>query len=177
MQYVDVILPLPLEGMFTYAVSPELATRVQVGVRVVVPFSKSKRYTAIVARCHDDKPDFEVRDVEVVLDEQPILMPQQLHLWQWISQYYMAPLGDVMNAALPAGLKNEEGYRPKTETCRELCEPYRTEQAQHIALDMLRRAEKQQKVLVDYLYLSEGGEVTREELMNESHCTSASAPM
>ena len=173
MQYVDVILPLPLEGMFTYAVSPELATRVQVGVRVVVPFSKSKRYTAIVARCHDDKPDFEVRDVEDVLDEQPILMPQQLHLWQWISQYYMAPLGDVMNAALPAGLKNEEGYRPKTETCIELCEPYRTEQAQHIALDMLRRAEKQQKVLVDYLYLSEGGEVTREELMNESHCTSA----
>ena len=173
MQYVDVILPLPLEGMFTYAVSPELATRVQVGVRVVVPFSKSKRYTAIVARCHDDKPDFEVRDVEEVLDEQPILMPQQLHLWQWISQYYMAPLGDVMNAALPAGLKNEEGYRPKTETCIELCEPYRTEQAQHIALDMLRRAEKQQKVLVDYLYLSEGGEVTREELMNESHCTSA----
>ena len=173
MQYVDVILPLPLEGMFTYAVSPELATRVQVGVRVVVPFSKSKRYTAIVARCHDDKPDFEVRDVEDVLDEQPILMPQQLHLWQWISQYYMAPLGDVMNAALPAGLKNEEGYRPKTETCIELCEPYRTEQAQHIALDMLRRAEKQQKVLVDYLYLSEGGAVTREELMNESHCTSA----
>ena len=173
MQYVDVILPLPLEGMFTYAVSPELATRVQVGVRVVVPFSKSKRYTAIVARCHDDKPDFEVRDAEEVLDEQPILMPQQLHLWQWISQYYMAPLGDVMNAALPAGLKNEEGYRPKTETCIELCEPYRTEQAQHIALDMLRRAEKQQKVLVDYLYLSEGGEVTREELMNESHCTSA----
>lgn len=173
MQYVDVILPLPLEGMFTYAVSPELATRVQVGVRVVVPFSKSKRYTAIVARCHDDKPDFEVRDVEDVLDEQPILMPQQLHLWQWISQYYMAPLGDVMNAALPAGLKNEEGYRPKTETCIELCEPYRTEQAQHIALDMLQRAEKQQKVLVDYLYLSEGGEVTREELMNESHCTSA----
>ena len=173
MQYVDVILPLPLEGMFTYAVSPELATRVQMGVRVVVPFSKSKRYTAIVARCHDDKPDFEVRDVEDVLDEQPILMPQQLHLWQWISQYYMAPLGDVMNAALPAGLKNEEGYRPKTETCIELCEPYRTEQAQHIALDMLRRAEKQQKVLVDYLYLSEGGEVAREELMNESHCTSA----
>ena len=173
MQYVDVILPLPLEGMFTYAVSPELATRVQVGVRVVVPFSKSKRYTAIVARCHDDKPDFEVRDVEDVLDEQPILMPQQLHLWQWISQYYMAPLGEVMNAALPAGLKNEEGYRPKTETCIELCEPYRTEQAQHIALDMLQRAEKQQKVLVDYLYLSEGGEVTREELMNESHCTSA----
>ena len=173
MQYVDVILPLPLEGMFTYAVSPELATRVQVGVRVVVPFSKSKRYTAIVARCHDDKPDFEVRDVEDVLDEQPILMLQQLHLWQWISQYYMAPLGDVMNAALPAGLKNEEGYRPKTETCIELCEPYRTEQAQHIALDMLRRAEKQQKVLVDFLYLSEGGEVTREELMNESHCTSA----
>lgn len=186
MRYVDVILPLPLDGTFTYGVSTELAPRVQEGVRLLVPLGRSKRYTAIAVRLHDEAPGFEVRDVLEVLDDHPILLPRQLQLWQWISNYYMAPLGDVMMAALPAGLKNEEGYRPKEETYVGLSEPYRSEQALHIALDMLRRAEKQQKVLMDFLFLSgvedvdrmeawepESAEVTREELMNESHCTAA----
>ena len=187
MRYVDVILPLPLDGTFTYGVSTERAPRVQEGVRLLVPLGRSKRYTAIAVRLHDEAPCFEVRDVLEVLDDRPILLPRQLQLWQWISNYYMAPLGEVMNAALPAGLKNEEGYRPKTETYVGLSEPYRNEQALHIALDMLRRAEKQQKVLVDFLSLTgyadsigqkAGGgadiaEITREELMNESHCTAA----
>ncbi|MBP3212745.1 MAG: primosomal protein N' [Prevotella sp.] len=186
MRYVDVILPLPLDGTFTYGVSTELAPRVQEGVRLLVPLGRSKRYTAIAVRLHDEAPEFEVRDVLEVLDDRPILLPRQLQLWQWISNYYMAPLGDVMMAALPAGLKNEEGYRPKEETYVGLSEPYRSEQALHIALDMLRRAEKQQKVLMDFLFLSgvedvdrmeawepESAEVTREELMNESHCTAA----
>ena len=186
MRYVDVILPLPLDGTFTYGVSTELAPRVQEGVRLLVPLGRSKRYTAIAVRLHDEAPGFEVRDVLEVLDDRPILLPRQLQLWQWISNYYMAPLGDVMMAALPAGLKNEEGYRPKEETYVGLSEPYRSEQALHIALDMLRRAEKQQKVLKDFLFLSgvedvdrmeawepESAEVTREELMNESHCTAA----
>ncbi len=186
MRYVDVILPLPLDGTFTYGVSTELAPRVQEGVRLLVPLGRSKRYTAIAVRLHDEAPEFEVRDVLEVLDDRPILLPRQLQLWQWISNYYMAPLGDVMMAALPAGLKNEEGYRPKEETYVGLSEPYRSEQALHIALDMLRRAEKQQKVLTDFLFLSgvedvdrmeawepDSAEVTREELMNESHCTAA----
>lgn len=177
MRYVDVILPLPLDGLFTYSVSDGLAPKVQQGVRVVVPFNKSKRYTAIAVRLHDEKPAFEVKPIVEVLDDSPVLLPEQMRLWQWISDYYMAPLGEVMNAALPAGLKNEEGYSPKTETYIGLCEAYRSELALHIALDMLRRAEKQQKVLVDFLALSGApelqNEVTREELLNESHCTAA----
>ncbi len=187
MKYVDVILPLPLDGVFTYAISDELAARAEAGMRVVVPFNKSKRYTGVVVSVHDRKPEFEVKAVMELLDEKPILLPEQLQQWQWISSYYMAPLGEVMNAALPAGLKNEEGYRPKTETYVGLSEPYRNEQALHIALDMLRRAEKQQKVLVDFLSLTgyadsigqsaadgaDIAEITREELMNESHCTAA----
>ena len=187
MRYVDVILPLPLDGVFTYAISDELAARAKAGMRVVVPFNKSKRYTAIIVSLHDRKPDFEVKPAIELLDSNPILLPVQLQLWQWISQYYMAPLGEVMNAALPAGLKNEEGYRPKTETYIGLCEPFRNEQALHIALDMLQRAEKQQKVLVDFLSMTgyadtigqttgdapRIAEVTRDELMNESHCTAA----
>ena len=183
MRYVDVILPLPLEGMFTYAVSSELAARVRPGVRVVVPFGRSKRYTAIAVRLHDEKPGFEVKEVLGVLDESPVLLPGQLKLWQWMSDYYMAPLGEVMNAALPAGLKNEEGYRPKTETCIGLGENYSSEQALRVAFETLRRAGKQQKVLAAFLHLGgvqESGNlgvqtfdfpvITRDELMNESHC-------
>ena len=174
MRYVDVILPLPLEGLFTYAVSDELAARVAMGVRVVVPFNKSKRYTALVAKLHDEKPDFEVKNVIEVLDSQPIILPEQLRLWNWISEYYMAPIGEVMNAALPAGLKNEEGYQPKTETCIGLCEVYRSEKALHMAFDMLHRAEKQQKVLAEFLNFDyKNSDITRDELLNESHCTSA----
>lgn len=174
MRYVDVILPLPLEGLFTYGVSDELAAQVQAGVRVVVPFNKSKRYTAIAVRQHDEKPDFDTKNIIEILDNQPIILPEQLRLWQWISDYYMAPLGEVMNAALPAGLKNEDGYQPKTETYIGLCEAYRSEQALHLAFDMLHRAEKQQKVLAEFLSFDyENSDITRDELMNESHCTSA----
>jgi len=174
MRYVDVILPLPLEGLFTYGVSDELAAQVQAGVRVVVPFNKSKRYTAIAVRLHDEKPDFDTKNIIEILDTQPIILSEQLRLWQWISEYYMAPLGEVMNAALPAGLKNEDGYQPKTETCIGLCEAYRSEQALHLAFDMLHRAEKQQKVLAEFLSFDyENSDITRDELMNESHCTSA----
>ena len=174
MRYVDVILPLPLEGLFTYGVSDELAAQVLAGVRVVVPFNKSKRYTAIAVRIHDEKPDFDTKNVIEILDHQPIIISEQLRLWQWISDYYMAPLGEVMNAALPAGLKNEDGYQPKTETCIGLCEVYRSEQALHLAFDMLHRAEKQQKVLAEFLSFDyENSDITRDELMNESHCTSA----
>ncbi|MBQ2498144.1 MAG: primosomal protein N' [Prevotella sp.] len=174
MRYVDVILPLPLEGLFTYGVSDELAARVASGVRVVVPFNKSKRYTAIAVRIHDEKPDFDTKNIIEIIDTQPIILPEQLRLWQWISDYYMAPLGEEMNAALPAGLKNEDGYQPKTETCIGLCEAYRSEQALHLAFDMLHRAEKQQKVLAEFLSFDyENSDITRDELMNESHCTSA----
>lgn len=174
MRYVDVILPLPLEGLFTYGVSDELAAQVLAGVRVVVPFNKSKRYTAIAVRIHDEKPDFDTKNVIEILDNQPIILSEQLRLWKWISDYYMAPLGEVMNAALPAGLKNEDGYQPKTETCIGLCEAYRSEQALHLAFDMLHRAEKQQKVLAEFLSFDyENSDITRDELMNESHCTSA----
>ena len=181
MRYVDVILPLPLEGLFTYAVSDEMAAQVREGVRVVVPFNRSKRYTAIVVKIHDEKPDFDTKNIIEILDNQPIILQEQLRLWQWMSDYYMAPLGEVMNAALPAGLKNEDAYQPKTETCIGLCEAYRSERGLHLAFDMLQRAEKQQKVLAEFLVLSgvtgvqESGvqEVTRDELLNESHCTTA----
>lgn len=183
--YVDVIVPLPLEGTFTYSVPHNLAERVRLGVRVAVTFGASKVHTAIVVRVHQDKPAFNVKDIVDVIDDQPMLLEQQYQLWQWLSAYYMAPLGDVYNAALPAGLKVEENYKPRTETYIDLCEPLRNEQSLNVALDMLKRARNQREALMHFLRIShwetiEGTQttepvvdITREELMNVSRCSYA----
>ena len=169
--FADVILPVPLDGLFTYSVPQQLAGQVRVGVRALVPFGRNKTYVGIVAKTHLQAPEgYQVKDILQVLDASPILLGQQLKLWQWISDYYMSPIGDVYKAALPAGLKAEDGYRPKTETCLRLTPQFSSERAQHIAIDMLQRAAKQQKALIDFLYLAEGGgSVTRDELLNEGH--------
>ena len=185
MSYVDVILPLPLDGLFTYSVPAEKAPRVVPGVRLLVPLGKSKTYTAIAVELHERQPDFEARPILDVLDAAPVLLPQQLKLWQWIADYYLAPLGDVYKAALPAGLKAEEGFRPRTETYIALSESCRNEQTLHACLNMLTRATKQLHTFTTFLSLSHWDtlsgtapgspvvEVTREELMNASHCTAA----
>ena len=119
MNFVDVILPVPLEGMFTYAVPAVLQDRMQVGVRVRVPFGRTKTYLAIVARLHDEEPQgYEVKSVTGVIDDAPVLLPQQLKLWQWMSYYYMCPIGEVMKAALPSGLKKEDGQEEGKTTRR-----------------------------------------------------------
>ena len=185
MNYVEVILPLPLEGTFTYALPDSLADKAVEGSRVLVPLGKTKTYTGIVVRQHSERPDFEVKELLAVLDDRPMLLPGQLKLWEWISDYYIAPLGDIYKAALPSGLKAEDGYRPKTETYIGLAENYRSERALHIALDTLSRAQRQQEVMIDFLRLSHWDsvdidgpteaivEITRDELMNVSHCTAA----
>ena len=154
MHYVDVILPLPLEGTFTYSLPASLAGGVRLGVRVLVPLGKSKTYTAMAVRTHDVKPDFETRDILQVIDQEPVLLERQLRLWQWISTYYMSALGDVFKAALPAGLKAEENYRPKTVRCVTLPANLRTEQNLHLALTLLGKALKQQQTFNTYLQLS-----------------------
>ena len=108
---------MPLDGLFTYAVPQSMESTVATGMRVLVPFGKSKTYIAIIARLHQQKPEgYAVKDILQQIDSSPILLPQQLRLWQWISDYYMSPIGEVYKAALPAGLKAEDGYRPRTET-------------------------------------------------------------
>lgn len=183
--YVNVIVPLPLEGTFTYSVPHNLAERVRFGVRVAVTFGASKVHTAIVVKVHQDKPTFNVKDIVDVIDDQPMLLEQQYQLWQWLSGYYMAPIGDVYNAALPAGLKVEENYKPRTETYIDLCEPLRNEQSLNVALDLLKRARNQREALMHFLRIShwetiEGTQttepvmdITREELMNVSRCSYA----
>lgn len=185
MTYADIILPLPLDSLFTYSVPDSLAGRVGQGVRVLVPFGKSKTYVGLVVRTHNNKPDFKVKDISVVMDDAPVVNSVQLELWRWMADYYLSSVGDVMNAALPSGLKSEDGYTAKTETYVSLAPEYRNERAIHVALDMLKRAEAQRKVFETFLTLSHWdtisgdlcaesvAEVSRDELMNESHGTSA----
>ena len=178
-RYADLILPVPLQGLFTYAV-PE-GMNVGVGMRVLVTFGRSKTYLGIVARIHDVKPEgYQVKPITQVMDQEPIVTEQQLKLWQWISDYYLSPIGEVYKAALPAGLKAEDGYKAKTETYIRLTEQYRNTTALHIALNVLARAPKQLEAFTCYLELShydeiEDGvtpaEVTKEELMNASRAS------
>ena len=178
-RYADLILPVPLQGLFTYAI-PE-GMNVGVGMRVLVTFGRSKTYLGIVARIHDVKPEgYQVKPITQVMDQEPIVTEQQLKLWQWISDYYLSPIGEVYKAALPAGLKAEDGYKAKTETYIRLTEQYRNTTALHIALNVLARAPKQLEAFTCYLELShydeiEDGvtpaEVTKEELMNASRAS------
>ena len=162
MHYVDVILPLPLEGTFTYSVPEPMVAQVRMGVRVLVPLGRSKTYTAMAMRLHSEKPEFETRPIIQVIDAEPVLIEQQLRLWQWISTYYMSPIGDVFKAALPAGLKAEENYRPKTVRCVTLPANLRSEQSLHMALTILKRALKQHQTFSTYLELSHWSEIDGE---------------
>ncbi|UAB83538.1 primosomal protein N' [Zunongwangia sp. SCSIO 43204] len=100
--FVDVILPLPLDNRFTYSVSKDEANFLQAGIRVAVPFGKSKIYTGIIAEVHDRAPEvYEAKPISQILDEAPLVTSQQLKFWSWIASYYMCTEGEVMRAALP----------------------------------------------------------------------------
>lgn len=136
-----------------------MVAQVRMGVRVLVPLGRSKTYTAMAVRLHSEKPEFETRPIIQVIDAEPVLIEQQLRLWQWISTYYMSPIGDVFKAALPAGLKAEENYRPKTVRCVTLPANLRSEQSLHMALTFLKRALKQHQTFSTYLQLSHWSEI------------------
>ena len=168
--------------MFTYSVPSSLEEQVQRGVRVLVPLGRNKTYVGIVSEKHHRAPEgYQTKDILQVLDVTPILLDSQLRLWHWIADYYMSPIGEVYKAALPSGLKAEDGFRPKTETYITLTPQFRNEQTLHVALNMLHRADKQLAALIDYLALShwdsvEGSvcretvvEITRDELLNAGH--------
>ena len=104
--FVDLILPVPIRKQFTYRVPLELNDAILVGQRVIVPFGKNKRITGIVFSLHEEAPkDYQAKYIEFILDESPIISPHLLAFWDWIASYYLAPIGDVMAAALPANFK------------------------------------------------------------------------
>ncbi len=104
--FVDLILPVPIRNLFTYRVPYELNNDISIGQRVIVPFGKNKRITGIISKIHETAPSaYQAKYLEFILDDSPILSPHQLPFWNWISEYYLAPIGDIMSAALPANFK------------------------------------------------------------------------
>jgi primosomal protein N' (replication factor Y) len=104
--FVDIILPISLSNEFTYRVPFEMNESVQLFTRVIVPFGKGKFYTGIVTKIHQNVPTlYQAKYIEHVLDDAPLISLKHYQFWNWITQYYMAPIGDVMNAALPANFK------------------------------------------------------------------------
>ena len=180
--YVEVILPVPLSRTFTYRLSDD--AEVRVGMRVSVPFGKNHIYTGIVVGLPPMCPEgVEVKEVVALLDDAPIVRATQLKLWQWMSDYYLCPIGDVMKAALPAELKPEEGkggvvredFKPKTKTFVRIL--LKDELAQ--AFDQLKRSAKQEMLYMTLLDRSHAltqekpDEVAQDELLRMTDTTSA----
>jgi len=114
MAFADVIIPLPLQDSYTYSIPSALEASVQRGCRVLVPFGKNKSYVGIVRTIHTKEPQgYEVKAIKECMDAQPVVTEAQFRFWEWIAQYYVCPLGDVMNAALPARLKDETVRKPQ----------------------------------------------------------------
>jgi len=106
--FADLILPIPVPRLFTYRVPRGMADLLRIGARVIVPFGKknSRVLTAIVAKLHNSPPTaYQARYISEVLDEYPLVTGYQLELFRWMAEYYMCTIGEVMNIALPSGLK------------------------------------------------------------------------
>lgn len=114
MKYVDVVVPLPVSGTFTYAVPSEWTDSVRIGMRVVVQFGARKLYTGIITVVHTQEPTlYKPKEILSLLDTEPVLRRPQYKFWEWISGYYMSTIGEVYQAAVPSGLKLES----ETEVC------------------------------------------------------------
>ena len=184
--FADCVVPLPLEGVFTYKVPAHLDRLVQVGCRVNVPFGQKKQYAALVTRLHEEKHEYETKDILAVLDEERMLLPGQYRLWQWVAEYYMCTVGEVYKAAIPSGLKEKDGkvrYRPRTVDCVRLAEKYFDAAGLNSALASMRATPKQQLLLMRYIELAGVNaaltvpppcvlkEITREELLKATGCS------
>ena len=111
--YADVVLPVPLPGLFTYALPEALAPQAQAGCRVSVPFGNKRTTVGLIARLHDTPPaGVDVKAILDILDGSPVILPQQFKLWQWISDYYLCSIGEVFKAAVPSKMKNRPTLNP-----------------------------------------------------------------
>jgi len=152
-RYADIILPLAVRGRFTYLIPEDMSGKVVPGMRVMVPFGNKNLYSGIVSKTHSTDPGYKnVKYIESIPDTIPLINENQLNLWQWISEYYLCTEGEVMKAALPSAASLSE-YRPRLEMFISLAERY-TDKALNEILDRLKKAPKQQDLLLAYLRIT-----------------------
>ncbi len=172
--YADIILPLAVKGRFTYQVPEIFSDRLIQGMRVAVPFGNNRLYAGIVCSVHDNKPSFsKVREINDLIDTSPSVNRFQFKLWAWISEYYMCNEGEVMKAALPSEI-SLNSFKAKQETCIKLARNFTDDELNKI-LDTLKKAPRQQELLMLYLTLSGYAEgstgfiVRKGILLSQSH--------
>ena len=161
-QFAEIILPLPLYDRFTYRIPDDLCEKVKPGVRALVQFGKRKNYSALVlALTHIAPEGFEIKPILSVLDDNAVIHPVNLELWNWMSDYYMSPLGEVMNAAMPSALKLqgsdglvEEKYKEKTKTTIGIRPDLKDSETWEAVLDSLAKAPKQKELLQQFALIS-----------------------
>ncbi|MBE9509914.1 MAG: primosomal protein N' [Bacteroidetes bacterium] len=110
--YANVILPFPIKSLFTYKIPGKLTGKTKPGKRAIVQFGKKKIYSALIREIHQNPPaGYSIKEIEDVLDPEPLISEKQFNFWEWIAKYYMCSLGEVMRAAIPSGLKLESETR------------------------------------------------------------------
>lgn len=181
--FADVVLPLAVPGAYTYRIPESLLGRVVMGSRVVVPLGKSKRYTGIVLRLHEETSDLatdSLKDIEELVDTTPLLLENQIALWRWMAHYYLCYPGEVMKAALPSGLKLEsetlfataEGVDVLDEDFSELeRDILRTLAARALSLNDIRKAVPQVGVVSAVKRLVETHTIEVEERVSQAFKT------
>ncbi|MDR0230727.1 MAG: primosomal protein N' [Dysgonamonadaceae bacterium] len=177
MMFIEVILPVPLSDTYTYSVPEEMQNSISPGCLVLVEFGKNKHYSGIIASIHQISPvsDFEIKPI-LAVESQSILRRPQLRFWEWLSQYYICKQGEVYKAVLPAGFRTESSskYIQKKETFVNLTSLYLEEDNLSKAFDSLKRAPKQEKLLLAYLEYSQAfsskdcKEISKKELLEKS---------
>jgi primosomal protein N' (replication factor Y) len=157
--YADIILPLAVNSRFTYEVPGNMAHILKPGMRVNVPFGKNRIYIGIVHSVHYNKPIYRnIRLISGLIDNVPVINDFQLKLWSWISEYYMCSEGEVMKASIPAELSLNR-FKPRLETFVELSRNY-SEEELNTVLDSLKKAPRQQEMMLRYLELADAGKGT-----------------
>lgn len=175
--YADIILPLSLDEVYTYAVPGKISKKLRKGMAVRVPFGKKNRYTGIVRRIHDNKPGIaKIREITGIADTGLFIPDELLELWQWVSEYYYCSPGDVMNAAIPSALlagDDEGSFRSKTETKIGLAGNY-TEAELSDLLDGMQKTPARYRLMMTFLDMIAGDDdntwakVSKSELVKKS---------
>ena len=168
----DIILPLAIGDVYTYNI-PESIQYPQIGMRVLVPLGR-KSIIGIIYRRHEGElaPNIKVRDIIQVIDERPIVTSKQLQLWEWLAQYYMCTLGEVMAAALPSEII-DDNYSAATTQYIQRSPAYLAKEAQEQLLGELKRAKKQEQLVRDFLRLAQNYQVERRTLLEQSGVSGA----
>jgi primosomal protein N' (replication factor Y) (superfamily II helicase) len=175
-RFADIILPLAVRGRFTYRIPDTISDILKPGMMVTIPFGGRKVYSGIVCRIHDSSPDIKnIKTILKVSEATPVINELQLRLWQWISDYYLCSEGEVMKAALPSEL-SMNNFRPRLETFIRLSGKFTDEELNGV-LDKLKKAPKQQDILLNYLRLtgytpgSGAMAISKSLLLSESHAS------